>query len=163
RPRTAMAGGESRSGTKIPRPRGHAGSSPAPGTIGSPFLPAPPASAQATTPSRLCGSAGGSTDARISAICDHGRAPSRRAAPGAHVPSPYRLVRLYRHRRAGHRARVDVVTGLVVGGGGGRSARGDGPGRRAADPFDPAPPVSADRAFPLPVRVGPDRDPPVRP
>src|SRR5690606_23507043 len=42
RPRTAMAGGESRSGTKIPRPRGHAGSSPAPGTIGSPFLPAPP-------------------------------------------------------------------------------------------------------------------------
>src|SRR5690606_22318605 len=32
RPRTAMAGGESRSGTKIPRPRGHAGSSPAPGT-----------------------------------------------------------------------------------------------------------------------------------
>jgi hypothetical protein len=34
RPRTAQAGGESRSGTKIPRPRGHAGSIPALGTTG---------------------------------------------------------------------------------------------------------------------------------
>src|SRR5690606_11083645 len=151
RPRTATAGGEGRSGTKIPRPRGHAGSSPASGTIDHCMRPA----------LLRAGDVVAAADIHVTGVCDHGRAPTRRAPTGSDVQPPYRLDRLDRPRIDRYRAGPDVVSGMVVARGTVRRGSAAGPGGRPAEARDAAPPVSGDRALPLRLRVDPSGDPPV--